>query len=163
MAQPADRPSLSRHRGPSGYTLVELLAVVLILGMLTVLAGPILVRRLQVDPVAAASEGLRQAQAEVRRLAVGSGARLSLRSDGLEWRGPAGLGVAYHCPDGVAVQWRGLAPALPMADLVIDARGRSGDVLVTISKGPARATWVISGLSGAWFAPAVGAAGTGPL
>jgi prepilin-type N-terminal cleavage/methylation domain-containing protein len=138
---------------PAGYTLLELLAVILILGMLTVLAGPILLRRLRPDPLGTASTGLRQAEAEIRRLAVGSGARLDLRVDGLEWRGPAGLAVAYRCPATVAVSWRGVEPAVPLSTLTIDDHGRSPDMMVTIASGAATATWLVSGLSGAWIVP----------
>ncbi len=74
------------------------------------------------------------------------------------WTGAvtAGLAVTYHCPDGVGGDLARPRPALPLSDLAIDAHGRSGDLLVTVSRGPARATWVVSGLSGAWFAPAPG-------
>ncbi len=133
----------------AGYTLIELLAVTVVMGLAAGIAVPGLVRAAGGDRLAEAASRLEREERQVRRLSHGTGAVLEVESSG--WSGRVGDGeVAYHLPLDIEATWR--SGGRMLSRLAIDARGLSGDYEVTLRMGDRERSFLIAGLSGEWRA-----------
>lgn len=131
-----------------GYTLIELLAVVVVLGLAAGIGIPPLVRLVGGSPLDRASHAVRAGDLQARQLARGTGLNLDLLDDGVASRTTTpehrvvmepGSSVAWSTPDGK-----------PLRTLTIDSRGRSIDLLVEVRVGRDRRRYLVSGISGEW-------------
>lgn len=144
------------NRRRCAYTLIELLAVVVLLALLAGLALPALVRTARTDPLDRAVSAARSACHQLRVLAVGSAVHAELT--------PAGF-TAYRIRDGgnegatlvdlrldadLDMTWSN-GSGNPLTRIAIDHRGRSEDLLVTMRAGSRHRRFRISGISGEWL------------
>ncbi len=129
----------------SGLTLVELLAVMVLLALAMVLLGPGVLRRLQRDPLAAAVAGIQSFDQQARLHAQGRGAVIHLDATSLSCPGIAGTAPVLHLPHGITATWR---LASGGSDLAIDARGRSVDADLILEQETVRHRYRLHGLPG---------------
>lgn len=150
---------MPRPRPPrSAYTLIELLAVVMVLSLMAGLTVPTLARRAAGDPVDAAIARLLDEEARVRCLAVGRGASLELASDGFIAAFDVSADVAAGAADAAELPLHlgGLLTTSwsdhdqPVARLRIDRYGRSRDLVLAVDDGRTVRRYRLAGLSGEW-------------
>lgn len=134
-----------------GYTLIEVLAVVALLGLVAVLVAPSLTRAVMTDPVARGARLARDADRAARQHAVGQGAVLSLRDGRLVTTVAKEPIASTPMPDGTTVRWRAVDDT-PLEAVAFDRGGRSVDLLVEISSPTQQRRYRILGLTGAWEA-----------
>jgi prepilin-type N-terminal cleavage/methylation domain-containing protein len=133
------------HR--TAYTLIELLAVVVVLGMLASIGIPPLARAATGTPLERACRAVQTCEQRARQDARGTGVDLDLTADGIH---PVGAPPAEALvgPE-VALAWRSAADA-PLRRLHIDRHARSVDLVVEIRHGELRRRFLVSGISGEW-------------
>jgi prepilin-type N-terminal cleavage/methylation domain-containing protein len=133
-------------RADRAFTLVEILAVLALLGLLAGLGSTFALRQLRQDPLATATAALaRQLQAARLLARQGAGATITL--------GPAGLGLpdpAATFPEAVTCHWRsaGDPRGREPTRWPLDGRGRGPDLRVRLQAGTVTKELLIAGLSG---------------
>jgi len=145
-----DSPWRTKHR--SGYTLIELLAVVTLMGLITWLFLPALVRRAAGDPLADTIRSLCAFEHHQRGQAVGHGAQLDLEAIGITavvGNAMASAPDEFRCADDTLLFWRDDHDHALRA-LDIDCRGRSQDAILLISRKGVDRRLRLQGLTGIW-------------
>jgi prepilin-type N-terminal cleavage/methylation domain-containing protein len=135
-----------------GYTLVEVLAVSVLLGLLAALGVPPLMRAITGDPLARAAQQLAQTFRDARAQAFGH--RLSLDLE--PWGFTAAIAddgartalPSVHLPDSVYVSWTRTSTSV--RQLLLDARGHGLDTDVYLHQGGQDLVFTIDGLTGRW-------------
>lgn len=143
----SSRGRTARH----AYTLVEVLAVTVLLGLVASLGIPPLLRSIAGDPLERAAGQLVLAYRDARAQAYGHRVRFALEPwgfsaasrDGL----PAGLPEA-HLPDGIRVAWT--CAGRPVGVLDLDARGHGLDAGVVLRRDERAVGFMVDGLTGQW-------------
>lgn len=130
------------------YTLVELLAVVILLGLMAGLGVPALVRMAQGDPLDRAVAGVRSRVADLQRFACGLGCRVDLTMAG--WIADARLAPALRVDPSIHLTWL-QTDGRALRQLIFDHRGRSVDWQIEIRHEDRRRSYRISGISGEWL------------
>ena len=141
----------SRAMRRRGYTLIEVLAVVAILGLVAVAVSPSLARALVTDPVARAARLVRDADRAARQQAAGGGAVLVIRDGRLLTTVANEVISTLTLPNTVSVAWSTDSGA-PVESLSLDRGGRSIDVFIDIRSPTLTKRFHILGLTGAWLA-----------
>lgn len=131
-----------------GYTLIELLAVVVILGLAAGLGIPPLARMASGNPLERACQTMNAGDRRARQLALGNGLEVDLLAEGLRSRSAAIAHEAMIASGGV-LTWSTL-DGRQLQRLVIDHRGHSKDLLVEITIGQQQRKYLVSGISGEW-------------
>lgn len=134
-----------QHRG---YTLIELLAVVAVLGLAAGVGIPPLVRLVGGSPLDRACHAVHMGDLRARHLASGSGLELDLAEDGLSSRS-ATTEHRVMVDAGTTLSWQ-TSEGNPLRRLMIDPRGRSIDVQVQVTVGADRRRFLVAGISGEW-------------
>jgi prepilin-type N-terminal cleavage/methylation domain-containing protein len=141
----------------SGYTLIEVLAVVAIAGLVAAAITPALVRVATSDPLSRAVHQVREADRLARQQAVGLGGFWSVADERVV-SGIAGWHVSDdRLPSHCAVVFQRADDGSPLERMTFDRAGCSGDVLVQITVTDQVRRFRILGLSGAWIADTAGA------
>jgi len=133
------------HRG---YTLIELLAVVVVLGLAAGIGIPPLVRLVGGSPLDRACHAIRTGDLRARQLASGGGLELDLVEDGLSSRSTTPEHRVIIDP-GTTLTWL-TADGNPLRRLMIDPRGRSIDLQVEVTIGRDHRRFLVAGISGEW-------------
>jgi prepilin-type N-terminal cleavage/methylation domain-containing protein len=133
-----------------GYTLIELLAVVVVLGLAAGIGIPPLVRLAGGTPLERACALLRDGDARARMLARGTGRELAFELDagGMRCRA-AREPLEALLPEGVSAEWLA-TDGQPLRTLTIDSRGRSRDLSLRLRAVGASRRFHLLGLSGEW-------------
>jgi prepilin-type N-terminal cleavage/methylation domain-containing protein len=137
------------------YTLIELLAVVVLLALLASLALPALVRAAGSDPLDQAVAALRGAEHQLRVLSVGAATQAELGAAGFTGhRLSAGHGesatlVELRLEPALELTWNN-AHGNALTSIAFDHRGRSEDLEVTVRAGSRQRRFRIAGISGEW-------------
>lgn len=148
MRTPPPRPPAPR----GAYTLVEVLAVTVMLGLLAGLGAPPLLRAIAGDPLVRAADHLAQAFRDARSQAYGHRLRLELEAsgfiamitvDGVRSRLPD-----TRVPESIQLSWS--RDGRPARLLECDARGHSLDTDVVLQQDARELRYAINGLTGAW-------------
>ncbi len=130
------------------YTLIEMLAVMALLGLLAALAAPGVVRAMTGDPLQAAADRLSRAMRGARAAAFGRAVAIELAPWGFAVGGPGG--VTLRLPDGIAAAWT--CDGRPAQRLALDPRGHGPDTRLVLAQGRREISLVIDGLTGQWMA-----------
>jgi prepilin-type N-terminal cleavage/methylation domain-containing protein len=146
LGRPALQTAAVRHHG---YTLIELLAVVVVLGLVAGVGVPPLVRMVGGSPLDRACQAVRDADRHARRLAHGRGIEFDLLSDGFDSR-TASVEHSLRLAPGSSVSWL-TADGKPLRRLAMNSRGRSVDMRVGVIVARDRREFQVSGISGEWF------------
>ena len=141
----------SRAMRRRGYTLIEVLAVVAILGLVAVAVSPSLARAVVTDPVARAARLVRDADRAARQQAAGCGAVMSMRDGRLLTTVANEVISTLTLPNTVSVAWS-TDSGTPVESLSLDRGGRSIDVFIDIRSPTLTKRFRILGLTGAWLA-----------
>ncbi len=130
------------------YTLIELLAVVVILGLAASLGVPSLVRSVNGQSLDRVCRDLRDAEHRARHLALGRGMELELSTDGFACTQPD-LPCAFRAAPGGSVIWSN-TEGRSKKRLAINQRGRSEDLWVEVTLREQSRFFFVSGISGEW-------------
>lgn len=131
-----------------GYTLVELLAVVILLGLMAGLGVPALVRMAQGDPLDRAIASLRSSISDLRRSAFGSGCQVDVTMSG--WISDGRQLPALRVDPAIHLTWLQTDGQI-LQQLIFDRKGRSTDWQIEIRHEDRRKFYRISGISGEWL------------
>ena len=131
-----------------GFTLVEVLAIVVILGLTAMITGPSLARSFAGDPVNETVQQLSQAWLQARMAALDVGGVLECTAGRMRFVATGGRAEEYPLDSRVQVTWRGTIPAGSPARIIIDRKGRCVDLRVDLRYGTTSTTIQLSGLSG---------------
>ena len=139
------------------YTLVEVLAVTVLLGLVAGLGAPPLLRTLAGDPLGRAAGHLAQTFRDARAQAYGRPLSLTLESWGFsavcrEAGGPTSLATT-PLPEAIQVSWT--RQRRPLRHLELDRRGHGLDTEVVLRQDDQEVAYTIDGLTGRWLAKAV--------
>lgn len=133
-----------------GYTLIELLAVVVVLGLAAGIGIPPLVRMAGGTPLDRACATLRGGDARARLLARETALDLTfdLEPTGLRCR-TARHPLEVSLPEGAIVTWLAV-DGRPLRSLAINPRGRSQDLIIQVTVARDARRFRLLGLSGEW-------------
>ena len=135
-----------------GYTLVEVLAVTVLLGLIASLSVPPLLRAMSRDPLSHAADQLAHAFRDLRAQAYGHHISLELETwgfsavsidDGVRTALPTA-----RLPDAVQVSWTRNGRTTRALDL--SARGHGLNTEVTLQRDNRDLSFTIDGLTGTW-------------
>jgi prepilin-type N-terminal cleavage/methylation domain-containing protein len=132
-----------RHHG---YTLVEVLAVTVVLGLLAGIGVPPLVRTIAGDPLARASATLARDLRDARAAAFGRPLALTLAADG--FASADGRPSASRLPATVQAEWR--RDSRTATRLELDRRGHGPDTALILRHEGRELRYAIDGLTGRW-------------
>ena len=132
------------------YTLIETLAVLVVLGLVAALGVPALVRTAGGDPLSRAVATAASVDQRLRQAAIGRGGELRFTQGHLEaW--VTGEPTPREVMDpGFTMSGRLLPRGELLRTLLIDADGRSVDAEVVFTGGDRRQRITVHGLSGEW-------------
>jgi prepilin-type N-terminal cleavage/methylation domain-containing protein len=136
------------------YTLIETLAVLVVLGLVAALGVPALARSAGGDPVARAVAAVAAVDQRLRQSALGRGGELRFSAGRIEaW--VVGDSQPLAVVDAGPVITGRLQPrGEPLRTLVIDTDGRSLDAELWLTVGERRQHVSVLGLSGEWVVEA---------
>ena len=136
----------------SAFTLAEVLAVIVVLGSVGTIGASLLARVLRQDPLVVAAQRLQAADSQARRLALSRKVVVRYDAGGLQAEDPDAHAMLARSdfPADVTVGWFD-SRGLPVQEVALDDRGRSGDVSVVLAVAGRERRIVISGLTGDWW------------
>lgn len=135
------------------YTLVEVLAVTVLLGLLATLGAPPMLRAMAGDPLERAAARLIQGFRDTRAQAYGHRLELELDASGfIPVRGDGQDAAPVRLGEAVQVSWS--RRNQQVARLSIDPRGHSLDLDVTMRLDERELSYAVDGLTGRWLAKA---------
>lgn len=135
------------------YTLVEVLAVTVLLGVVASLGVPPLLRAISGDALARAADRLAQSFRDAR--AQGYGQRLDFDLDSWGFAAVAGEGRArttvaeVRLGDGIQAGWT--RNGRPLRRLELDPRGHGLDATLALRQDGRELRFAIDGLTGTWL------------
>ena len=136
------------------FTLVEVLAVTVLLGVLATLGVPPMLRAMAGDPLERAAAQLTRSFRDVRALAYGHRLDLELAvwgfSAALLDNGARTDLQPARLPESIQVFWT--RRGRPVQRLELDARGHGLDTDVTLRQDERERSFTIDGLTGRWAA-----------
>jgi prepilin-type N-terminal cleavage/methylation domain-containing protein len=139
------------------YTLVEVLAVTVLLGLIAGLASPSLLRAVTGDPLRRAADRLALAYRDVRAQAFGRHLSLELEPWGFSATSHAGgQRVALpstRLPEVIQVSWIRDGRSVHLVD--IDPRGHGPDLDVAVLQDARELRYTVDGLTGQWTSRAL--------
>lgn len=126
-------------------TLLEILAVVVLLGIVTAVVAPGLMAALVNDPLSEAVQQCRSAAGAARVAAQTSGRRLDLRPDGLVVYDDHGHEIqAVRCDTSISIAWHSDGP------MTFDPSGRIAPFQGTFRRGDRVLQVAVDGIAGCW-------------
>lgn len=135
------------------YTLVEVLAVTVLLGLVASLGVPSLLRAISGDPLDRAAGRLAQAFRDTRAQAYGHHLSMRLESWGFtSVSGNDGVRTTLptaRVPESVQLSWTRNSRAVDLLDL--DPRGHGPDTEVALRQDDRELLFTIDGLTGRWL------------
>lgn len=138
--------------GRHAYTLVEVLAVTVLLGVVATLGAPPLLRSITGDPLGQAAGRLAHAFRDARAQAYGH--RISMRLEPWGFSGASiedGIRTSLptaRLPESVQASWTRRGRSTNLLDL--DARGHGPDTDVALRQDDREMIYTIDGLTGRW-------------
>jgi prepilin-type N-terminal cleavage/methylation domain-containing protein len=138
----------------NGYTLIELLAVVMVLGLVSAVVAPAFTRSASGDPIDHAVAALHAGDHRMRLHAIGSGGRTVLEAHGFTYA-PAvddkndDPGIVVALDSDIEVTWTDDRQN-SLREVTIDPRGRTRDLGVAIRARGSQRSFQIHGISGEW-------------
>ena len=131
------------------YTLVEVLAVTVLLGVLATLGVPPMLRAMAGDPLERAAAQLARGYRDARAQAFGRRLDLELASWGFAAASADGGRLApTRLPDEFQVSWTRNGKPVPQHG--IDARGHALDLDVAVRDADRELFYTVDGLTGRW-------------
>jgi prepilin-type N-terminal cleavage/methylation domain-containing protein len=134
------------------YTLVEVMAVTVLLGLLATLGVPPMLRAMAGDPLERAAGRLVQAFRDVRAQAYGHRLDLELTSSGftaaISDDGVRSAMPPARLPEAIQVTWT--RRGRPVTRLELDPRGHGLDLDVVLRQDEREQLFTIDGLTGRW-------------
>ncbi len=141
--------TIINQRARHGYTLLEVVVVVILFGIIATTLIPSFVRSLRYDPLSHTIRLVRDAERQARTMAIGAGAALFVHEGALVTVVNDLVVNRVILPDACDITWE-TTPATTQTQLWLDRRGRSADTQVVIRVGSAQNTFQLFGMTGAW-------------
>lgn len=132
--------------GRHAYTLVEVLAVTVLLGLLATLGVPPLLRTISGDPLGKAADRLVLAFRDTRAKSFGRPANFTLEPWGFSADGVTD--PAARLPDSIRATWT--RNGLGVRQLLLDSRGHGPDTDVLLRLDDRELRFALDGLTGLW-------------
>lgn len=135
-----------RHRA---YTLLEVLAVTVLLGLLVSLGAPPLLRVISGDPLERAAGQLAVGFRDARAQAYGRQIRMQLEPWGFTAVPADAAASTTRIADDIAVIWT--RKGHPIRSLDLDPRGHGLDAEVALRRDERTVAFTVDGLTGRWL------------
>ena len=132
------------------YTLIETLAVLVVLGLVAALGVPALVRTTGGDPLARAIASTAAVDQRLRQAAIGRGGELRFAESHIEAWVTGDPTPREVIAPGFTISGRQLPRGELLRTLLIDCDGRSDDAELVFIGGDRRQRITVHGLSGEW-------------